>query len=1128
MHAKGDVALGMARHRKLVPWQSIPSLVAGMSRFPVYRNAIAADAFPREFARIKARSPYSAGPPQNELIWNAAVLAEFVDQISQYIPLRDQFNCQLGRGNYDLAGETLDRIEELFGYSLWLISAKLTLLHLSKGVKSQKAYLHSIMDSADLGAAPAYLSYFFSYSLEDGVSAAEVRREFALDEGGLVGLFLRYFRYHVIPFDLEHVNDPIGIIRLEESSPIIDRFETFVEMAQILCFRQEQISPLRESIKLISSLDDIRVKNIQFYLNNNVTPQPLCDSISDAIEAYTLDRYSEADDLLRSENLPYPKAWTFELLARTSCHSGSEVDPTTLDDRAISAMRAFLDVMDDRDEVVATLHKIAFLTRKSPASRSIGCILDRTVDATILKNPTANEAAWFTGIPLLIPHAFGAHVALDDGIGKRIEHGLRSGTLTTSAALQLAAVRGGAATLQDLSKGGLPLSRATLYESYAYFNAENYEQADAALRRHGAIVDDRLSPRTLGYQYELYRRLNQPMQALRAFSAAYLNNQRAIALYPIEEFVEWSVSVAEADEGAVDRSLLLHAYSQNIGPSRDGDLSDSCEDVLDYYELSLPSDLVGMEISRDKLVYFLRHVATVERLEDTTLFNGVDEIEAERIRILQWLIDADPANRVFYTQEIAAITKDQEVARLTAQFERSKIYVHEDGIRRKLKSDIEGSFERYRQILSEPIFGNSLDAIEQRFRKILREDSNLAFIVIPSMERQSMFHALIQQIYDLLVLDPSHGFKTYLSTRILHGVLEGELRASFVNENLLSALDTEDTVSEFKEMWQERLGAIPNAPFSALANAGERFSSRVQDAISDLKDTKIRVWNTEEYRQGLFKIILTDYAFERLRESVTSTTQFQEFLDRVIASFWESMDDCLRAVVVELNGPFAKKIRSAFDQLETALSSSDLTPYAGELKDALARCRSSFAHDLARISAWFVRGGVISDEPFSLPVAVQVATLITNNCYPKCPLDPKVESSDIMLAGAALNPIIDLLTNCLQNAAEHSLFPNAPADVEIVATMSTTGLCIAVRSTFSEDVDIGECRREIDQLVSERDAVNPQAVAQEGKTGIRKIKRILQHDLRTPVPLKIDVNDDRSVTAAFTIPSEYVDERRHN
>jgi hypothetical protein len=229
------------------------------------------------------------------------------------------------------------------------------------------------------------------------------------------------------------------------------------------------------------------------------------------------------------------------------------------------------------------------------------------------------------------------------------------------------------------------------------------------------------------------------------------------------EITEWAVSQARADAAALDRSILLHVYSSFYDSRRDGDLSDALEDSLDFFAVPQPSGLLPLPVDHSRLVYFLRFIATIDRLEDTTRFDTLDDIENERIRILQWLVQRDLPNRNAYTQEISSITKDQEVARLSAQFERSKIYIHEDGIRRTFEAEIRALFFRYRQMLADPQIDVQIEQIEQRIRKLLKDsEKTFTYLIIPSTERETTYRTMIQRAYDILVFDPNHGFKTYL------------------------------------------------------------------------------------------------------------------------------------------------------------------------------------------------------------------------------------------------------------------------------------------------------------------------------------------------------------------------------
>src|SRR5271166_1774117 len=99
-------------------------------------------------------------------------------------------------------------------------------------------------------------------------------------------------------------------------------------------------------------------------------------------------------------------------------------------------------------------------------------------------------------------------------------------------------------------------------------------------------------------------------------------------------------------------------------------------------------------------------------------------------------------------------------------------------------------------------------------------------------------------------------------------------------------------------LWSYRLSRLDHNTQREVAGHLVRFSKRVTETIAKLKDTRIRIWSPEA-PDGLFKVAMTDAAYDRLRKSVTPTTTYEEFFDRLVASFWESMEDCLRLVKPE-------------------------------------------------------------------------------------------------------------------------------------------------------------------------------------------------------------------------------------
>jgi hypothetical protein len=1119
LHTDRDINSGIARYRGRLAIESVHSVVCDMMKNSIYRNALTSSGFPNDYGKMKSGKVLTVVSQDIELMWTSSILYSYHNDLKLYINLRNDYTNLFMTGAFDLAQTALQSVVDRFGYSLWSIFASITLAQTRTGTKLNKELVDTIVSTPGINQTIAYLAFYYSYTAESGVFSEDLRAEFSSN----VHPILRYLAYHLVPGELQNVKDPCACIRYENNSPIIDRFETFVEMSQLLYLKGESRSTLKSAVSLLVGLGDIRIENLAFLLDIDGAPPTEDVVFTAAYEEYTRGEYQRGADRLMGGAIRDGAAWRFELAARIQSvlkQSPSETSPA---DQIIHEFRSFLDVSKDLAETRAALDKCSLLTRKLSSSRAIMSLIDRQLDVALDRQYTINELIWCLSSPLILPIHFSILRALDEKSYLRLLE-LIDDRKSVAQTVHVLCSRKASSSATGILQCEIPVERKTLYCSYAAYNAGDIVNAFMHYNNYRRIVDLQLNPRVLSFQYAILKRQDLIEEALAAFSSAYLSNERLHALYPLPELAEWAVSKAATNSSALDRAIMLHAVSSHSDLRQVGDLSNSFEDVLDFYKIDRPYLLVNMEIDFAKLVFFLRFVSTVDRLEDTTRFESFDEIESERMRILQWLVANDNANKTAYTLEISAITKDQEVARVSARFERSKIYIHEDGIRRLFENEVRPGFLRFRNLIADPQIGQTIEHIDRNLRRLLKDsDDIMKYITLPSTELDSVFNSLLTKAIEIIVMDPNHGFKTYLSTRLLHGVLEGELRSSFVNERILVSVDR-FPLEQFIEIWSAHLRAFDETRKKEIAHHFVRFSKKITDAISRLKDVRIRVWAVKA-PEGLFKFELLESGIELLKRSVSPTTTYEEFVDRLMASFWESMDEGLRLARLEISIDFRKQIFAAFDSLEASLLRD--VPYGlSEFLDAIARSRAAFSISIERVAAWFSRAGIQSREPFSIETAVQVATLITNNCYPQFPLRPFYdEDKETRVSGELLNPLIDLLSNCFQNASEHSGFMDrAPSISVVVEHRAKLDIQVKVVAELSSAVDPTACGTEIRDLVEEGDDANPTAVAGEGRTGIRKMKRIVRYDFQSPRRLTAAVEVPNRVVVIFSIPGHFENE----
>ena len=337
---------------------------------------------------------------------------------------------------------------------------------------------------------------------------------------------------------------------------------------------------------------------------------------------------------------------------------------------------------------------------------------------------------------------------------------------------------------------------------------------------------------------------------------------------------------------------------------------------------------------------------------------------------------------------------------------------------------------------------------------------------------------------------------------------------------MLLAADSGDVVGDAELLWLPRLSDVPPEQLRKISKLAASFSTTVLEQIADLKDRRIRVWLPDK-PDGLIQISLQDENYERLKSSLTPSVEFDEFVDRLMATFWQSIDSCLRGVQIYIMGEFRRTIDATFETFERGLRSISLCgANISELSDSVARARAAFSHSLERIASWFVRGGILPREPFDFERAVQVSTLITNNCYPRFPLKPVVRAShSFHIVGEYLNPVVDVLTNCLQNVVQHSGFTEGAAAVSIIVeSTDKSGLDVYIENSVAEYIDLATVIGEMQGLIAENDAVSQRTVALEGRTGIRKMKRIIKHDLRSQGTLTCGRGQGALLWIKFSLP----------
>ena len=120
--------------------------IAWIRSQPLYRNAVFNPDFPssvRQINEVRLLLPTSAA---RELRWAGAYLSSHGSSLTEFVRLSLDFQQSLLLNEYDASQQALDKVQGCFGYSLWLIRNRITLLQVAEGLEAQKKYTKKVQE----------------------------------------------------------------------------------------------------------------------------------------------------------------------------------------------------------------------------------------------------------------------------------------------------------------------------------------------------------------------------------------------------------------------------------------------------------------------------------------------------------------------------------------------------------------------------------------------------------------------------------------------------------------------------------------------------------------------------------------------------------------------------------------------------------------------------------------------------------------------------------------------------------------------------------------------------------------------------------------------------------------------
>ena len=258
---EGQKLLGPQQYEKFLNWstQHTKAQAPALEKAP-YRYD--------ELGDLKQKKTSSL---ENEISSVCARLFLAADVLRDFRALAELLEHAFWRHDIQLAEDVLTEIEEIFGQTLWLIEAQIAFKQFNHGLDIQKRFAQEISAKTRRGIA-SYFAFFISVKNEPTVT---------LQRFSLSDIATRLSRTPKLSLSAKHYfNVRLGdnwpttnsglasVLQIEQTTSLIDLFETFIRIAQRLVSTGPDSSvadALRRGLLKLDVIGDFRISKCSFY-----------------------------------------------------------------------------------------------------------------------------------------------------------------------------------------------------------------------------------------------------------------------------------------------------------------------------------------------------------------------------------------------------------------------------------------------------------------------------------------------------------------------------------------------------------------------------------------------------------------------------------------------------------------------------------------------------------------------------------------------------------------------------------------------------------------------------------------------------------------------------------------------
>ncbi|WP_299896771.1 hypothetical protein [uncultured Aquimarina sp.] len=1074
------------------------------------------NALPNDYSELGnlKEYPYIGHNISSELNFVLISIRKYKFEINLFLNYKEQYEICLLTGNYDEAELLLDKIENEICFSLWTLENRFLLKEMSGNALENKEFLNLFNQVNKSKSITSSIAHYLSLRAEHSLSTNKYNNDLedaleSIPESGTKQAFQNYYRFRLT--FLNHIDfiDYAEILSLDFGHSIIDRYLHLVRMLSNLLVvssylkDREDVQSKQGVIKryilnrvnyLIKKVKDPVLYKLKLLAGDQIFPAfDVQKSLNEIriLDKYTSGLYSDVEKELKNYLINNPNQFDLYLIyIKSLVYQNKHFEPVgkkgSIQNQILLNLHKIISVEGNPDQAGHNLLRIANNLTSCTISYGI-------TDFVYFQSTGKEERNMLAKISYNLSNPI-IHEIFNSDEDKIKFLDLLEEKFPDSITIKFFKEKiKGIENLMDfkeyIPEGKFKVEYARkLQDTGDYIGAiEHWEYLKKNYKNTIPILET-----TIVNLFNCFQKLNRINDCLKLYVDCFFYNNYIVEKIETGELLK---SIHSEKFRNVDKTIDLPLFYTIVD-------ADEVETHIAFelfnlsHNVEKPSELIDLVsiFDKERFNFYIEKTCRSKILMHSPFISNSKQRLEERLILLNY-VKNNHADRDNILDEIKSIENILIIQQGLIDLDESKIYVNEEGIINNELQDFEAIYERFEIISGITRDNKSFLMLEggKLTTFVTKENTEYEKIEYSNNPVYEIYYELFNAVKDKF-LNSQFGIVAYLSTRIRHGVLVGELRPIFETHKLITLKQGNSSNYRRNVHWDlvfKNFGTDEKEQIQHLLND---FSSKIDGLIFDLIKKYLQVYKKDINEYGWFNYDFdhTDLWLHSI--DAISTKSFDQFINKIFKILWQRTDENLELIRGKIEKEILEKFNDYFDDLELKITNQFGSTNCQQLLKEIKNCSTEVQTVMSKISRWFKRSEIKANSFMLSDLITLVSEHVNRSNLSKTLSIEEDLQFNPKIKGEFKTHLADLLRIFLENILKHSSDQKYVLKCKIKSLIDSEHdfLVISVENEITNEESI-----EALKAVWNNNTMDVKKLISEGKSGYHKAYKILTSDLKS-------------------------------